>query len=57
MEKYENLHVIELSSSDLKNIEGGNPIARAVVSLLIWVIDEWDDISAGYSEGYAAGIK
>lgn len=57
MEKNEKLQVVELSQFELKNIEGGNPILRAVAGFVIWVIDEWDDISSSYEEGYAAARK
>lgn len=56
MEKINNLQVIELSPSELRSIEGGS-LPRAIAGFVIWVIDEWDDISAGYKQGYANATK
>jgi len=40
----------ELSNSELENIQGG--FWREAVGFAVWVYDNWDDISAGYNEGF-----
>ncbi|GEM_PF-1653153 len=47
---------IELTNDEMAAINGGRIKVPGpygwLVSGLIWVIDEWDDISAGYKRGY-----
>ncbi|HRB71253.1 MAG TPA: hypothetical protein PK776_05340 [Flavobacterium sp.] len=46
---------IELTNEELMTINGGIRVPGPygwIVSGLIWAIDEWDDIKAGFKRGY-----
>ncbi|UOB17844.1 class IIb bacteriocin, lactobin A/cerein 7B family [Abyssalbus ytuae] len=49
MKSIENYGVQELSSKEIRNINGGIwPLIRAAVALALWHWDNWDDIKAGF---------
>jgi len=46
---------IELTNEELEAVNGGIRIPGPygwIASGLIWIIDEWDDIKAGFERGY-----
>lgn len=51
---------VELTNEELMTINGGIRIPGPygwIISGVIWVIDEWDDISAGFERGYNDAVK
>jgi hypothetical protein len=52
MKNLENFGVQELNAREIREIEGGkgSPWGYAVAGVL-WVLSEWDDISAGFTDG------
>jgi hypothetical protein len=44
-----NLNVVELNAQEVKTTEGGM-ILPWVASAALWVIDNWDDITAGNND-------
>ncbi len=48
MKNLENLGVLELSAQESKEVEGG---WGWLVPVALYVMAEWDDISAGFNDG------
>ena len=51
-----NLNLVELNAQELREVEGGDWIKKISLGYLAsQVIENWDDIKKGFSEGWAAG--
>lgn len=54
----EKLNLVEISSDELIEIDGGNFFKKFTWAYLAsQVVDNWDDIKSGFSAGYSAGNR
>ncbi|MCX2678904.1 hypothetical protein OOZ15_03035 [Galbibacter sp. EGI 63066] len=45
-----NYNVKELKSSEIEELQGG--FWKEAIGAVIWIVDNWDDIEAGYHQGF-----